>query len=818
MLREGMFIAERYEVLEKIGSGGMSDVYKAKCHKLNRFVAIKVLKPEFGEDRTFVSKFRAEAQAAAGLMHANIVNVYDVGEENGIHYIVMELVEGITLKKYIEKKGRLGVRESVSIAIQVAQGMEAAHKHHIVHRDIKPQNIIISKEGKVKVTDFGIARAASSNTINSTVMGSVHYISPEQARGGYSDEKSDIYSFGIMLFEMLTGRIPFEGDTTVAIALQHIQDDIVSPKEYVDDIPVSVEKIVLKCTQKKTEKRYQNATDLIADLKRSLVTPDEDFVIISSVVAADAPTQMIDNDEMAEITKKAAARAAGIDFISPSHEGLESRKPQEETLEEDIIEVDVTDDDDDRDLAASKKIDKIIGILGIVVGAVIIIITIVVIVKIVNLFPGNNSASTNNPATTEADDGLVDVPLVIGYTFEEAKKLLNEKLLGIDEVSEYSGTYEAGIIFHQSVENGTRVSPNTTIIVTVSKGAMTFELPSVVGNTQSDAEATLKGKDLKVSYEYDKTEDEKLWGTVKSSDPAAGTSVKSGDVITLTIYTGPDVVNAKVPDVEGMTLEEAKAELEKAGFTKYECEYEFDDEVEKGKVIKQSGAEIGKEAPVTTQITLVISRGKDVEMEVVPTVVGNTLENAKKALEGFSNVTFTEEYNSTVEAGKVISISGATEGEKIDVTTAITIVVSKGVEATTQEPTTEAPTTEEPTTEEPTTEAPTTVAATVTFTGEVTRDSVTSMIPNTATNIKVDIRVIDSNGEDVKVCTKSFDVYEKLHGSSNFYLSSITGIEGLTAGNGKAYAAVSFDGSDTYEGNSNGILYTNKVDITIVAE
>lgn len=718
MLREGMFIAERYEVLEKIGSGGMSDVYKAKCHKLNRFVAIKVLKPEFGEDKTFVSKFRAEAQSAAGLMHSNIVNVYDVGEENGIHYIVMELVEGITLKKYIEKKGRLGVRESVSIAIQVAQGMEAAHKHHIVHRDIKPQNIIISKEGKVKVTDFGIARAASSNTINSTVMGSVHYISPEQARGGYSDEKSDIYSFGIMLFEMLTGRIPFEGDTTVAIALQHIQDDIVSPKEYVDDIPISVEKIVLKCTQKKTEKRYQNATDLIADLKRSLVTPDEDFVVISSVVAADAPTQMIDNDEMAEITKKAAARAAGIDFISPSHEGLESRKPQEETREEDITEVDVEDDDDDRDLAASRKIDKIIGILGIVVGAVIIIITIVVIVKMVNLFSGNNSTTDNNSTTTEADDGLVEVPLVIGYTFEEAKKILNEKGLGINEISEYSSTYEAGIIFHQSDENGTRVSPNTTIDVTVSKGAMTFELPSVVGNTQSDAEAALKNKELKVSYEYDKTEDEKLWGTVKSSDPSAGTSVKSGDVITLTIYTGPDVINAKVPDVEGLTLEKAKSELEAAGFTKYECEYEFDDEVAKGSVITQSGAEVGKEAPVTTQITLVVSMGKDIKTETVPEVVGSTFEDAKAALEeaGFTKVTPKEEYNDSVAAGKVISISGVTEGEKADVTTAITLVVSKGVEATTEPPTTEAPTTEAPTTEapteEPTTEAPTTAAAT----------------------------------------------------------------------------------------------------------
>jgi len=230
MIKIGMMIGDRYEILEKIGTGGMSDVYKAKCHKLNRYVAIKVLKQEFSENANFVSKFRIEAQAAAGLMHPNIVNVYDVGEENGIYYIVMELVEGITLKKYIEKKARLSYKEAVSIAIQVSMGIEAAHNNHIIHRDIKPQNIIISKDGKVKVTDFGIAKAATSNTITSNVMGSVHYTSPEQARGGYSDEKSDIYSLGITMFEMLTGRVPFNGETTVAIAIKHIQEEMPSPK------------------------------------------------------------------------------------------------------------------------------------------------------------------------------------------------------------------------------------------------------------------------------------------------------------------------------------------------------------------------------------------------------------------------------------------------------------------------------------------------------------------------------------------------------------------------------------------------------------
>lgn len=275
MIKMGMLIGGRYEVLEKIGTGGMSNVYKARDEKLNRLVAVKVLKHEFSENTNFVSKFRVEAQAAAGLMHPNIVNVYDVGDDDGIHYIVMELVEGITLKKYIEKKVRLSTKEAISIAIQVAMGIEAAHNNHIIHRDIKPQNIIISKEGKVKVTDFGIAKAASSNTITSNVMGSVHYTSPEQARGGFSDEKSDIYSMGVTLFEMLTGRVPFNGDTTVAIAIKHIQDPMPAPREFVPEIPVSVENIVLKCTQKSQDRRYQSMGDIIKDLKHSLINPDE---------------------------------------------------------------------------------------------------------------------------------------------------------------------------------------------------------------------------------------------------------------------------------------------------------------------------------------------------------------------------------------------------------------------------------------------------------------------------------------------------------------------------------------------------------------
>ncbi len=283
MIKEGVVLGKRYEILGRIGSGGMADVYKGKDHKLNRYVAIKVLKSDYRTDEVFIKKFLSEAQAAAGLMHPNVVNVYDVGQDRGLYYMVMELVEGITLKDYIEKKGRLSAKETISISIQMVTGLQAAHNQHIIHRDIKPQNIIISKDGKVKVTDFGIARATTSTqTISTSVMGSVHYTSPEQARGGIVDQKSDIYSIGITMYEMITGHVPFDGDSTVTVALKHLQEEIDSPAEEVPDIPYSLECIIMKCTQKNPGLRYHDCAALLLDLKRSLVDPDGDFVVLGA--------------------------------------------------------------------------------------------------------------------------------------------------------------------------------------------------------------------------------------------------------------------------------------------------------------------------------------------------------------------------------------------------------------------------------------------------------------------------------------------------------------------------------------------------------
>lgn len=606
MLKPGMFIADRYEILEKIGSGGMSDVYKAKCHKLNRYVAIKVLKPEFSEDRSFVTKFRVEAQSAAGLIHANIVNVYDVGDENGIYYIVMELVEGITLKKYIEKKGRLGVREAVSIAIQVAQGIEAAHNHHIVHRDIKPQNIIISKEGKVKVTDFGIARAATSNTINSNAMGSVHYISPEQARGGYSDEKSDIYSFGIMLYEMLTGRVPFEGDTTVSVALQHIQDDIVSPAKLVPGIPISVEKIVLKCTQKKTERRYQNMSDLIADLKRSLVAPDEDFVVMRPV-ASNGPTKMITEDELDMIHQMSSIKSTNITS--------QNKRDDYGYDEEEDDDYEDTEDDDRTD--GGTTVDKVITALGITVAVIIVIITLFIIFKMVSVLSGsgNNSNNTTTTQSTSTDDGKTEVPQVTGYSYEEAQTRLNNVNLGA-KLMYSNSSYDAGTVIEQNVAAGTRVTEHTTIILTVSNGPESFSMIDVEDMTEDDAREALAALGLKVSTEYVASSEVEQFHVI-SSTPKHLAKVKQGDEVTLYVSMGDGKVYTEVPLLAGMTEDEAKNAIVSNGFEVGTIKRESSQTVAPGVVIAQSGPTAGEKAAEGSAINFVVSSGSDSSVKYV---------------------------------------------------------------------------------------------------------------------------------------------------------------------------------------------------------
>ena len=377
MLKEGIFLGKRYEILERVGSGGMADVYKGKDHKLNRFVAVKVLKSDYRSDEIFIQKFLSEAQAAAGLMHPNVVNVYDVGQDRGLYYMVMELVEGITLKDYIEKKGQLSANETISISIQMATGIQAAHDQHIIHRDIKPQNIIISIDGKVKVTDFGIARATTSTqTISTNVMGSVHYTSPEHAKGGNVDEKSDIYSAGITMYEMITGHVPFDGDSTVSVAIKHLQEEIPSPVKEVPEIPYSLECIILKCTQKNAERRYQNCQELILDLKRSLVDPEGDFVNNPEYIPGGDETIMMSDEDQRRVQSRNNYQQDYYEDEEDYNDGYGDDGYGDE-------EYDDYEDDYERNRGNGDSGSVVSSVLKVVVTLAIIIIAAVVIFKIV---------------------------------------------------------------------------------------------------------------------------------------------------------------------------------------------------------------------------------------------------------------------------------------------------------------------------------------------------------------------------------------------------------------------------------------------------
>ena len=551
MIRLGMFLGDRYEILEKVGSGGMAEVFKGKDHKLNRFVAVKVLKDEFVEDKNFVRKFKEEAQAAAGLAHPNIVNVYDVGDEQNVKYIVMELVEGITLKTYIEKKGRLTVKEATSIAIQMGAGLELAHNNQIVHRDIKPQNIIISREGKVKVTDFGIAKSVSSNTNTSDAMGSVHYTSPEQARGGYSDAKSDIYSLGIVMYEMVTGRVPFDGETTVVVAVKHLQEDIVSPRVYASDIPVSLEHIILKCTEKSPDRRYASVAELTADLKQSLVKLDVNFV--KEILPDGAKTVAITKDDISKIKQETGriplgrnSRQAYPENFGEDDEDIFDEDYDDEDYDDDDYDnedyedddydnEDYEDDEDDDDGILDPKLEKIMTIGGIAAAVIIVIIIFFIIGKIF-IFgkTGRKPKEDNEPQIEDVLDGEEEepeVPNLLGKSYSEAKEALNTLGLGIRlGETRASSDYEPGQIIEQSIEAGTKVEANTTIIVDICGDGEEIIVPNVIGQTRERAVKTLEdmGFTVDVAEAYDENE---AAGNVISTTPSAESKGTRGSVV-----------------------------------------------------------------------------------------------------------------------------------------------------------------------------------------------------------------------------------------------------------------------------------------------
>ena len=669
MIKEGVFLGKRYEILGRVGSGGMADVYKGKDHKLNRYVAIKVLKSDYRSDQVFIQKFLSEAQAAAGLMHPNVVNVYDVGQDRGLYYMVMELVEGITLKDYIQKKGKLSAKETISISIQMVTGIQAAHNRHIIHRDIKPQNIIISKEGKVKVTDFGIARATTSTqTISASVMGSVHYTSPEQARGGRVDEKSDIYSAGITMYEMITGHVPFDGDSTVSVALKHLQEEIVSPSKEVPGIPYSLECIIMKCTQKNPERRYHDCESLLLDLKRSLVDPDGDFVITGSVAAA-AP----DSDRTVVMSTEELEQLQNQRYDDEDDE-------YDDEYDEDEYDDEDEEDDDDYQEERRKKKDvnpdtkKIMRILLIVAGVIVALLVIFLVGNAVGVFSG--------PGITATTEKQVDVPDVRGMTEDEARDELNDKNLGM-RVSgrEASDEYDEGEIISQDPGDGEKVDEHTTIEVVVSTGPETkmVKVPNVVDAKEADAEKEIEDAGLIVKKEFEASDDVDA-GRVISVSPDAGTEVEEGSEVTIVVSTGPETKMVAVPKLVGRQAADAEAALTSAGLVGSVTEQYSDEPA--GQVISQSPLE-GEQVEEGSTVSYVVSLGPETKTVTVPNLTtGMTREEAEQALTaaGLEVGTVTEANSSSITPGYVMNQT-ISPGTEVAEGTAVGFTVSIGPES-----------------------------------------------------------------------------------------------------------------------------------------
>ena len=688
MLTEGMYLADRYEIVGRIGTGGMSDVYKAMDHILGRFVAIKVLKAEFSDDVNFVTKFRSEAQAAAGLEHSNIVNIYDVGSENGIYFIVMEYVEGITLKSYIERKIQLTYKEAVSIAIQVGRGIEAAHNKHIIHRDIKPQNIMISTDGQVKVTDFGIARAANHATIASEAIGSVHYTSPEQARNGFVDGKSDIYSLGIVMYEMVTGRVPFDGDTTVSVAIQHLQEEMKLPSIYAKDLPRSMEKVILKCTQKSPDRRYESISDLLVDLKKVLISPHEDFVMIAPSVQD--KTRVIPKDEVETIKRetgrisyeekdeKKTVRTRSNDTTGQKNNTNGKKKYTKVQQEE----------EDEEEGFLNPKMEKAVTIMGIIAAIIIIAIIVTIIVSATGMLRFGKTPSNKNPgndvlveqeieenqeeiveseleqnpeqeqentsAESEKTQDTVTMISLLGKTEEEARAALEPLKVGLRvSATENNDDYEKGQIISQNIQEGTEIPQHETIEVVVSAGVGEVEAPYVVGEDDDTARMKIEDSGLSAARDYAHN-DTIPEGKVISQNPEAGTKMKKGDTITYIVSRGAETI--RVPDVTSKSREEAIQTLEAAGFVVNEPTEENHDIISAGNVIRQS-PQGGEYKNKGASIHLVVSLGKEAEYYSYKNTFDKPAEKAKFKVELTKSESDEEISAEVIDNGNNITIS-----------------------------------------------------------------------------------------------------------------------------------------------------------------
>ncbi len=695
MLKVGVFIQNRYEIISRIGSGGMADVYKAKDHKLNRFVAVKVLKKEFRDDKAFISKFRVEAQSAAGLAHANIVNIYDTGEENGIYYIVMELVDGITLKEYIEKKGRLSVREATSIALQISAGLEAAHNNGIIHRDVKPQNIMISTDGKVKVADFGIARASTSNTINSSVMGSVHYSSPEQSRGGYSDAKSDIYSLGITMYEMLTGRVPFDGDTAVSVAIKHLQEELRGPKELVPEIPVSTNQIVIKCTQKSPDRRYANMSELIRDLRESLVNPDGNFVT-QQTVDHKSKTRIMSKEEVSQINAErtmpsydesldvgAAARLQGQTYGNDRSRAYQPGSYYQKTGYQEVMQPPLDEDDGrwDSEYEFPES-------------------------------PGRNYDPYYDAYDDPQDYGFQENDYKLEEdNFSRRRKAREDRDndIGINPKLEKAVTVGGiivaviiGCVFLSLLANAfglfnfarrdrerkqsERVTEKRVTEKTEEKtadepaDAETVEVPQLTGRTESEAQKLLQDQGLSGEKSGEEESQEQEAGTIIRQDPAAGTGVAPGSKVSYIVNSYQGIVLQSLANEEKST---AQAYLLTQGLQCVIDETRYSDTVAAGYVIS-TDPEAGTVLQPNDMVTLYVSQGKGADAPQVDVpdcyYCDEDITTQRCELYGLGVPNFEYEASNAVNKGFVIRQDPAA-GTSVPEGTVVTFVVSTGPSA-----------------------------------------------------------------------------------------------------------------------------------------
>ncbi len=558
---KGKLLGNRYELLECIGSGGMAEVYRAKCHLLNRQVAVKILKSELMKDDEFVQKFKIEAQASAGLNHPNIVNVFDVGADQGMYYIVMELIEGKTLQEVIRERKRLSPEKAVRVFAQIASAVEFAHDRHIIHRDLKPQNIMVNHLGNIKVMDFGIARATTSETlqVSDKVLGSVAYLSPEQAKGVYSDERSDLYSLGIVFYEMLTGRTPFKGETPISVVMKHLEEEL--SFEETDDVPIGYQNIIRKLTQKLPENRYQSVRELVVDLKKAKAEPENEAIASQSF--SDSPTTEVDVEGVKERVRKRAEDGSSMQ--------QKKQQPKKKTKK--------------------KKVSSLQkwAISG----------TAVILAFLLVLF-GAYQLSMNNIVNISE----VEVPNMQGLTLTQAQALIDD--IGIElyvEKEIYSNSYDKGVIVEQGIPAGRKIK-RSPVGVTLSKGAKLVEVPDIVNNYAYSIDVLLSGSGLikgSLVYEFSDEPD----GIIIRQEPSAGEMVAEGTPVNYIVSSGVEKEYRAMPSIIGLQLEEATQQLEDLGFAIGQIIYE-NSEQPAGEILYQSypeGSDVVKGSEISVKVS-----------------------------------------------------------------------------------------------------------------------------------------------------------------------------------------------------------------------